>query len=238
MVRIYTFLCLSELWPLCVTLPLAEMTWILQSKQRWTFVPSNIEWIPSMHVEALLRTSGFQWPLIVTMTFDLDTWFIFMTLLLTAWTYIRSFIRFPPCAWTKSLYFIVFSDLNLAYIKLNYMFHTRSHDNDHFCFNLTLNDVKMVRLHIFMFSSENWPLCVTLPLAAGSWILHPTLPHNDKHLCQVICDAFMYIRVLLWTSVFQWHLSVTLTFDLDTCFMRVTQLLIVVNISMKYACRR
>jgi hypothetical protein len=43
---------------------------------------------------------------------------------------------------TKSQYFIIISDLDIAYIyiNLNYMFHTRRHDNDHLCFNLLIID--------------------------------------------------------------------------------------------------
>jgi hypothetical protein len=41
--------------------------------------------------------------------------------------------------WTKYLYFIILSDPDVAYINLNYTFHTGSHDNDHFCFKPSIN---------------------------------------------------------------------------------------------------
>jgi hypothetical protein len=52
--------------------------------------------------------------------------------------------------WTQSPYFIIFSDLYLSYINLNNMVYTRSHDNDHLCFNPSINDDLMVRIHIFI----------------------------------------------------------------------------------------
>jgi hypothetical protein len=45
---------------------------------------------------------------------------------------------------TQSLYCIMRSDLDLPYINLNYTFHTRSHDNDHLCFNPSIHDELMV----------------------------------------------------------------------------------------------
>jgi hypothetical protein len=33
-----------------------------------------------------------------------------------------------------SILTVIFSDLDLAYINLNHMFNTTSHDNDHLCF--------------------------------------------------------------------------------------------------------
>jgi 5'-3' exonuclease len=69
--------------------------------------------------------------------------------------------------WTKLLYFITFSDLDLAYINLNHIFHTSSHDNDRMGFNPSINDDLKVQIHIFIFLSEIRPLCVTMTLAAG-----------------------------------------------------------------------
>jgi hypothetical protein len=64
--------------------------------------------------------------------------------------------------------------------------------------------------------------CVTLSLTMvniySTWYWNPS----------------MHIKVLLWTCVFQWPLSVTLTFDLQTWFMSKTQIHIMVNISIKF----
>jgi hypothetical protein len=61
--------------------------------------------------------------------------------------------------WTKSLYSIIFSDLDLAYINLNYMFHTSNHENDHLCFYSSITDDKMVPIHIFIWTltPHVWP---------------------------------------------------------------------------------
>jgi hypothetical protein len=85
--------------------------------------------------------------------------------------------------WTKSLYFITFKDLDLAYNNLNYTFHNHSHDNDHLCFNPSINDDLMVQIHIFIFSSELWPLCVTLTLATGTCILNASLHLTMVYIC-------------------------------------------------------
>jgi hypothetical protein len=122
--------------------------------------------------------------------------------------------------WTKCLYVIIFSDLDLAYINLNYMFHTSCHDNEHLCFNSPINDDSMVRINIFIFLSV---LClyVTLTLAAETLILHATFRLTIVNICaKLYWNHCMHVEVLLWTSVFQWPLSVTLTFDIETSFTR------------------
>jgi hypothetical protein len=78
----------------------------------------------------------------------------------------------------------------------------------------------MVKIHIFIwFLSKSTPIC---DLDLGHRDLNfarNTLPHNAKHLCQVICNPCMHLQVLLQTSVFHWSRSVTLTFDLEIRFM-------------------
>jgi hypothetical protein len=74
-------------------------------------------------------------PLIVTLTFDQETWFMHMALLIKVVNISMKYNYNPSICvgdmlWTKSLYFIILSDLDLAYINLNYMFHTCSNDND------------------------------------------------------------------------------------------------------------
>jgi hypothetical protein len=98
-----------------------------------------------MHVEVLLRTNVFQWPLSETLTFDLETWFMHITLLLIGVNICMKIHKNPSICvgdmfWTKPLYLIIFSDLDIAYIKLNNMFHTRSYANDHLCFIPLLSD--------------------------------------------------------------------------------------------------
>jgi hypothetical protein len=62
-----------------------------------------------------------------------------------------------------------------------------------------------------------------------------TPPHNNKHFFATLYwNLFMHVEVLHWASVLKWHLSVTYTFDLETWFMHETQLLMVVNICMKF----
>jgi hypothetical protein len=63
--------------------------------------------------------------------------------------------------WTKFLYFIIFCDLDLSYVNLNYMFHTGSCDNDHLCFNLSVID-KCSEYTFSYFYLNFDPLCVTL----------------------------------------------------------------------------
>jgi hypothetical protein len=60
---------------------------------------------------------------------------------------------------TKYLYLIILNDLDIVYNNLNFMFNTQSHDNYHLCFNPSI--------HIFIFLSELWHLCVTLTLPQG-----------------------------------------------------------------------
>jgi hypothetical protein len=88
----------------------------------------------------------------------------------------------------------------------------------------------------YIFLSEFWP-CVTLTLAAGTWILHAALRLTMVNICaRLYWNTSMYVEVLQRTSVFQWTLNVTLTFDLEAWWLDIctTQLLIVVNISMKF----
>jgi hypothetical protein len=78
--------------------------------------------------------------------------------------------------WPKSLCLIILSDIDLACIfNFIFMFHTRSHKNDHLCFNLFINDDLMAHIHIFIFLSELLPLCVTLTFDAETYILQKTL---------------------------------------------------------------
>jgi hypothetical protein len=80
---------------------------------------------------------------------------------------------------------IIFSDL--AYITLNYTFHTSSHDNDHLCFNPSKNDDLMVWIHIFIFLSELWPSTCDIDLGLRDFnFARDPPPHNGVHLCQVI----------------------------------------------------
>jgi uncharacterized membrane protein YhaH (DUF805 family) len=68
------------------------------------------------------------------LTFDIETWFMHMILLLKVVNIFMKFHKNPSInvgdmLWTKSIQFIIFSDIVLPYINLNYMFHTRrSHD--------------------------------------------------------------------------------------------------------------
>jgi hypothetical protein len=118
--------------------------------------------------------------------------------------------------------------------NLNYMFHTSSHDNYHLCFNPWINDDLMVLIDIYIFLSELWPLCGPLPWPQGPKFLHVTLRLTIANICaKLYWNPFMHVEVLLRTSVFQWPLSVTLTFDLETWLMRMTLLLILMNMSMK-----
>jgi hypothetical protein len=87
------FISLSELWPLCVTLPFAAATYILHSTLRFTMVNicAKLYWNPSMHVEVLLQTSFFSMTS-VTLTFDLvqASWW---------WTFSYLYLNFYPYVW-------------------------------------------------------------------------------------------------------------------------------------------
>ena len=147
MVPIHIFKFLSELWPLCVTLTLVAGIWILHATLSLTMVNicAKLYWKPPMNVEVLLRTSVFQWALSVTLTFDLETWIMhgaihIMVVNISIKYYKNSSIHVGDMLQTKSGYFTIFSDLDLAYIDLKYMCHSRSHYNDHLCYNPSIND--------------------------------------------------------------------------------------------------
>jgi hypothetical protein len=78
-----------DLWPLSVTLALDLGTWFLRMTLRLMVVNicGKLHYNPSMHKEDMLRTkyvdkrSHFElWPPSVTLTLDLGTWFLRMTL--------------------------------------------------------------------------------------------------------------------------------------------------------------
>jgi hypothetical protein len=131
---------------------------------------------------------------------------------------------------TNAWYFIIFSDLDLAYIDLNYMCHSQNPDNGHL--NYKKSQQMMVPIHIFIILFEPWLLCMTL--TAGTWL---SLGFRLKmvNICaKLYGNPDINIEVLLWTNIFQWALSVTLTFDLETLFICRIKLLIMVYISMKF----
>jgi hypothetical protein len=74
-------------------------------------------------------------------------------------------MRWRDMFWTKLPCFIIFSNLDLAYINLNYMFRTSSHDNDHLCFNPSINDGLNTYL---IFLLELLLLCMTFTLTTGT----------------------------------------------------------------------
>jgi hypothetical protein len=85
------------------------------------------------------------------------------------------------------------SDLDLAYINLNDMFYTCSNDNDHLCFNSSINNDLIVRIHISHIFI--WTLTPMWDLGHRdqNFACH-TRPHNGEHLCQVILKSLYACR--------------------------------------------
>jgi hypothetical protein len=93
------------------------------------------------------------------------------------------------------------------------MFHTHSYDNDHLCFNPSINHNKTVRIHIFIFLCENWPLYVTLTLAIGTWILHTALWPTMVNICtKLFWNPFTRVDFLA-----EKRFSMTYQSNLDLC---------------------
>jgi hypothetical protein len=67
------------------------------------------------------------------------------------------------CAPDKILIFIIFSDLDLAYIDLSYMCCSRNHDTDYLSYIPSIKNEYIVPIHIIIFSSYfdfyvlHWP---------------------------------------------------------------------------------
>jgi hypothetical protein len=67
-----------------------------------TNICAKLYWNISKHVDVLLRTSVLQWPLRVTFTFDLETWFMRATQLLIYETYYEFSLKFVQYAPEKN----------------------------------------------------------------------------------------------------------------------------------------
>jgi hypothetical protein len=124
-------------------------------------------------------------------------------------------------------------------------------------------------LHIYIFLSELWPLCVTLTMAAGTLILHATIGLSMVKICaKLYWNSHMHVEVFSGQAFFDdllvwlrsawapchWflllgHMGVAFierrlsllilffifwTLDLETWFIGMALLLIVVNIYMRF----
>jgi hypothetical protein len=79
-------------------------------------------------------------PLSVTLTVDLKTWtmpeaILFIVVKIFIKCYKNSSLHVGDMLQTKSGYFIIFWDIKIAYIDLNFMCHSQSNDNDLLCYN-------------------------------------------------------------------------------------------------------